>query len=87
MVSAFRSWMDKLLAEFRTLSVAEVGVFKICLVCLGLLLGLQEKKVLKPYQPLILITLLSSYAYLIFRLLIKPDLLANLSCPFSRKNP
>lgn len=66
--------VQTLMDRFRTFSIADVAVFKVCLIAFGVLLGLNGRAILKPLQPMITGALAGAYVFLIFRLWVVPKL-------------
>lgn len=55
------------MSRLQTFSVVDVGIFKICLICFGILLGTYNAKYAKKISPILIGIFISSYIYLIFK--------------------
>lgn len=64
--------MDELMERFRGFNMAEVGVFKTCLVLMGVLIGMYAGACGRKWRPFIWIGFLASYAYVMYRLFVNP---------------
>lgn len=63
-----------ILERFRTFNIAEIAVFKICLLTFGVLIGINGRPILKPFHRALRATFVGSCLYLIFRLVVSPEL-------------
>lgn len=69
-----QEWASTLLERFRTFNVAEIAVFKVCLITFGILIGIAGRPILKPFRSALSAAFVSSYLYLMFRLIVAPEL-------------
>ncbi|MFI3227188.1 MAG: hypothetical protein R3Y09_07210 [Clostridia bacterium] len=65
--------MDLVMEKFKTFSVLDIGIFKICLLSIGLLFGGFFNKFIRKNAILIAIIAIASYAYLIYKIFFKED--------------
>lgn len=64
--------LDYLIERFKQMNVLDIGIFKTCLISLGILLGTYAHRTFRKFAPLVWIVFLGSYLVLIYRLLISP---------------
>lgn len=62
----------KAIEKFRNFSIWEIGVFKLCLMSFGVLVGTYMHKACKKMAPLLWIFFIASYAILIYKLFVGP---------------
>lgn len=55
------------MTRLQEFSVLDVGIFKICLICFGILLGAYNAKFAKKTSPVLIGIFIASYIYLIFK--------------------
>ena len=68
-----KSFIDFAMDRLHNFNLVDVGVFKICLLTLGILLGIYHHRKLKKISPLIWLTFIGAYIYLIYTVFVKPD--------------
>lgn len=59
--------LDTAMKKFRGFNVADVGIFKICLITFGFLIGLLASDCCKKYKLLFTFIFLFAYLYVIYR--------------------
>lgn len=64
----FKNFLNDVWDRFSMFDWKDLGVVKVCILAFGILLGIYGKSYLKKYTPLILITFLGTYVYIIYRL-------------------
>lgn len=75
MENTIKFWIQNLLTEFKSFNLSEMAVFKVCLISCGMLIGgLTGRRFFRAFKGLIASSFISSYLYLIFRLLVQPQL-------------
>lgn len=68
------SWaVGRSMEEVRNFSVLDFGIFKLCLLSLGLWLGTLWNKLLKHCRPLLFLGFAISWLYLIWRIFFKDE--------------
>lgn len=67
-----KSLIKILMDEFRSMTVAEVAVFKACLISLGVLIGTYFSKTLKRFAPVFWVVFIASYLVMIYRFIVWP---------------
>lgn len=66
--------LDYLTDRFKGFDIWEIGVFKVCLLAFGVLIGLYAGKTCRKFAPLVWIAFIASYIYVIYKLFIFPSL-------------
>lgn len=60
--------MDFVMERFKTFSVCDIGIFKLCLFALGLIFGSAFSQKVKKFAPIVAIIAISSYIYLMYKI-------------------
>ena len=68
-----RDFVDFAMEKFRQFDIKDAGIFKICLIAFGILMGMYWHKQFKKASPFIWLIFIASYGYLIYTLFFKKE--------------
>lgn len=68
-----KGFVDFAMEKFHKFDIKDAGIFKICLMALGILMGMYWHKQFKKISPFIWLIFIASYGYLIYSLFCKKE--------------
>lgn len=70
---SYAVFMDYIMDRVRRFSILDFGIFKLCILSIGMIIGSFFSKCLKKCTPVLVIIALASYAYLIYKLFFEEE--------------
>lgn len=63
-----KAYADQAMEAVKKFNIGDYGVFKTCLICFGILIGVYANKACRRHTAIIWLTFLGTYIYLIYKL-------------------